>query len=214
MDTINKELTRRDRNKLQNKQEILAAALSVFAEKGYQHASIQEIADRADFAMSTIYAVFEGKSDLYHQVSVDVGKRTGEIFDDIMAQGSDPYEKLIQFVRAKGQIMREFPEGCRMLEIEWYNQNLPGENGLPKDGIGEIYARFMKRIYSLFESGIREGIFVDSDPVLMGSMLDSTTNALMWLTQSKPDQYEYDASVETVIDLFFNPVLTVETNSK
>ncbi len=81
MEAKAQELSRRDRNKLKNRTEILEAALSVFAEKGYHQASIQEIADRADFAVSTLYALFENKEDLYRKVSVDVGKRSGEIFD-------------------------------------------------------------------------------------------------------------------------------------
>ncbi|MFM1918768.1 MAG: hypothetical protein RLZZ303_402, partial [Candidatus Hydrogenedentota bacterium] len=78
-------LSRRDRNKLRNQQEILEAALGVFAEKGYRDASMQEIADRADFAVSTLYALFENKEDLYRRVSVDIGRRTGQIFEAAMA---------------------------------------------------------------------------------------------------------------------------------
>lgn len=201
-------LTRRDRNKLQNKKEILDAALSVFATKGYQHASMQEIADQADFAISTLYALFDGKEDLYHQVSVDAGKRCGVIFNEAMnTQDKNPYQILVRYMRAKGRVVREMPEACRMLEMEGYEQDILGGKGLRKNGIGDIYAHFMLRIEKLFEEGIRMKLFVDGDPALLAVMLDSTTNALMRLAQSDPEHYDYDTRIEEMITLFFTSAL-------
>lgn len=46
------------------RQEILRAAAELFAEKGYQRASVKEIAQRAGIAPGTIYLYFESKGDL------------------------------------------------------------------------------------------------------------------------------------------------------
>jgi len=207
MNTTSTPLTRRDRNKLRNRQEILAAARVVFAEKGYQQAGIQEIADRADFAVSTLYSLFDGKEALYRQVSIDVAKQAGSLFDAAMDQGKTPYEKLVQYVRAKGAILREMPEGCRMLEMEWRLLHSPQGGEIPKDGIGSIYRRFMGHIEALFTAGIQDGSFVDGDPALMAALLDSTANTLMTLARSDPEHYDYDQRVDEVIALFFSPVL-------
>ncbi|MCH7910304.1 MAG: TetR/AcrR family transcriptional regulator [Candidatus Hydrogenedentes bacterium] len=209
MEARAEDLTRRDRNKLRNRREIMDAALSVFAEKGYHQASIQEIADRADFAVSTIYALFENKEDVYHCVSVEVGKRTGEIFDRAMDRGADEYEKLVNFARAKGDAFRESPDGTRMLENE-INDTREGGALVPKDGIGEIYDRFMLRIRALFESGVAKGIFVDKNPVLLAMSLDSVTNGLMMLSRNDPDSYSYEEGVDELIEIFFSSVLRRE----
>ncbi|MBI1321361.1 MAG: TetR family transcriptional regulator [Candidatus Hydrogenedens sp.] len=202
-----KTLTRRDRNKLRNQQEILAAALTVFAEKGYRDASMQEIAERADFAVSTLYALFESKEDLYRQVSVDIGRRTGGIFEAAMARGSNAHEKLVHYARAKGEAYRESPPGVKMLEHELHAMRMEGVSSFPKNGIGRIYERFMLRIRALFEEGIAQGLFVPGDPVLMSMGLDSITNGLMLLAQSKDAAFTYDERVDEVINLFFAPVL-------
>jgi len=200
------ELTRRDRNKLKHRKEILQAAAAVFAEKGYQQASIQEIADRADFAVSTIYGLFENKEDVYRRVSVDVGVRCGEIFERAMGEGKDEYEKLVNFARAKGEAYRESPEGTRMLQHELFSVGLD-DAVLPKNGIGQIYTRFLGRIEELFKSGIGKGLFVKQDPVLLAAALDSATNELLKLSRTKPRQYRYEDRVGDVIQIFFEPVL-------
>lgn len=200
------ELSRRDRNKQKNRQEIVRAALEVFAEKGYDQASIQEIADRADFAVSTLYGLFESKEDIYHKVSAYVGRTTGELFDEAMGRGADEYEKLVNFARAKGAVYRESPEGVRMLEHEQHHARLTGQP-LPKNGIGEIYERFMTRIRDLFASGVKRGLFVDRDPAVLATSLDSMTTALIRLTQDDPKQYSFEDRIDEVIAIFFGPVL-------
>lgn len=200
------DMTRRDRNKLRNRREILEAALSVFAEKGYDRSSIQEIADRADFAVSTIYALFDGKEDLYRQVSSDVARRCGDIFDAAMERGVDEFEKLKNFARAKGRAARESPEGIRMLDNEMFGY-LHGMSELPSNGIGRIYERFMLRIRDLFRSGIDKGLFVQADPTLLANSLDSITNALLQMSRANPDRYSYDDQIDDVLAIFFGNVL-------
>jgi AcrR family transcriptional regulator len=58
-------LTRREREKLQRRAEILEAAKELFYEKGYQNTTIDEIAARSEYGKGTIYLYFQGKDDLY-----------------------------------------------------------------------------------------------------------------------------------------------------
>ena len=59
-------LTRRERERLARRDAMLDAALEVFAEKGYTGASVDEIAERAEFGKGTIYNYFpDGKDELF-----------------------------------------------------------------------------------------------------------------------------------------------------
>ena len=53
-------LSRRERERLMRRRAILDAAQAVFAEKGYQNATLDEIAQRAEFGKGTLYNYFEG----------------------------------------------------------------------------------------------------------------------------------------------------------
>ena len=47
-------LPRREREKLRQRQEIIAAALDLFSERGYHNVSMHEIARKAEFAIGTL----------------------------------------------------------------------------------------------------------------------------------------------------------------
>jgi AcrR family transcriptional regulator len=58
------ENSRRARRIATKQDEILKAAAAVFAQKGYRHTSIHDIAEKADIADGTIYNYFENKTAL------------------------------------------------------------------------------------------------------------------------------------------------------
>ena len=53
-------LSRRDRERLARQKAMLDAALAVFAEKGYAGATLDEVAERAEFGKGTLYNYFPG----------------------------------------------------------------------------------------------------------------------------------------------------------
>ena len=53
-------LPRRDRERLARRGEMLDAALAVFAEKGYDGATLDEVAERAEYGKGTLYNYFPG----------------------------------------------------------------------------------------------------------------------------------------------------------
>lgn len=61
-------LSRRDREKQVRRQEMLQAARAVFAEKGFTHATLEEIAQRAEFGKGTLYNYFDGKADILYAI--------------------------------------------------------------------------------------------------------------------------------------------------
>src|SRR3954452_4803748 len=62
---------------------LLDAAASVFAERGYDRAGVQEIARRAGLTTGAIYGRFSGKAELL-QAAIEA--RTSDEFDELFAQ--------------------------------------------------------------------------------------------------------------------------------
>lgn len=72
-------LKRRDRERIERRAQMLSAAKSVLAERGYVGATLDEIASRAEFGKGTLYNYFPGGKEEILFAIFD------EIYDDLLA---------------------------------------------------------------------------------------------------------------------------------
>lgn len=69
-------LSRREREKAAHRQEIIEAAVRVFARKGFTVATMDEIAQEAEFSKGAIYLHFANKEDLLSTILTDLLQNT------------------------------------------------------------------------------------------------------------------------------------------
>jgi AcrR family transcriptional regulator len=79
--------TRKLREKQQRRQDIIAAACEVFASRGFTDATLEEIAEKAEFGKGTIYNYFENKEALLSAVIVESLAEVREMLEQV---GGDP----------------------------------------------------------------------------------------------------------------------------
>jgi AcrR family transcriptional regulator len=82
-------LTRRERERLARRAEIIAAARKVFAAKGYDGATLDEIAAEAEFAKGTLYGYFDGKRDLFLTMVEEGFDEVADVFAGALASADD-----------------------------------------------------------------------------------------------------------------------------
>ncbi|HWQ85261.1 TetR/AcrR family transcriptional regulator [Brevundimonas sp.] len=75
--------------------EILAAALEVFAERGFQAARLEEVAKRAGVSKGALYLYFETKADLFRAVVTDAISPNLERVK-MMATAAVPFEQAVR----------------------------------------------------------------------------------------------------------------------
>jgi TetR/AcrR family transcriptional regulator, repressor of fatR-cypB operon len=66
-------LSRREREKAAHRREIMDAAVRVFARRGFTAATLDEIAQEADFSKGALYLYFPSKEDLLYNVLFELG---------------------------------------------------------------------------------------------------------------------------------------------
>ena len=148
-------LPRREREKLRQRREMLATALDLFSQKGYHNVSMQEIAEKAEFAIGTLYKFFPSKEDLYRTMIVERCKDFGEAARGAMAQSDDEVEQLRQYVRFRCERFRSNLPFVRLFLAETRGVSFNLRGGL-NDEVKNWYANLLQRLAGIFASGIEK----------------------------------------------------------
>jgi AcrR family transcriptional regulator len=122
------QLTRRERERQTRRQEIIAAARTVFARKGFNDATLDDVAELAEFGKGTLYNYFESKEALFASVLQDAFDRVMKIAAEALKPG-EPFEKRIEtFVRGELGFLFHMPEGMYLMMRETHHLRDTGSN--------------------------------------------------------------------------------------
>jgi AcrR family transcriptional regulator len=87
-------LSRKEREKLRNKEDILKAAVHLFAQKGFAETKLEEVAALAEFGKGTLYNYFLNKDDLLVSAfDYAVGNMLDFLYDQL-ASVWDPLDRI------------------------------------------------------------------------------------------------------------------------
>src|SRR3972149_5005777 len=85
---------RKVRERRARRHAIQAAAVRVFADKGFARTTMEDIARRAEVSVGTIYLYYRSKEDLYVSLLFESMQRFSEAIEKIMATGLRPDRQL------------------------------------------------------------------------------------------------------------------------
>jgi AcrR family transcriptional regulator len=77
----------RERRRQQTRDVLIASATEVFAERGFEGSSLEDIAERAGFTRGAIYKNFDGKEDLFFAVIDRLNEHVIDAFRAIAPSG-------------------------------------------------------------------------------------------------------------------------------
>ncbi len=100
---------RRQREKEAVRSQILAAATELFATQGVSAVSIRKIAERIEYAPSTIYLYFKDKEELCSAIIIEAFAELTEILRHIHEENLPPLEALEKGLRAYIRFGMEHP---------------------------------------------------------------------------------------------------------
>ena len=196
-------LPRREREKLRQRQEMLAAALALFSEKGYHNVSMHEIAREAEFAIGTIYKFFQNKEDLYKAIVLEQSDKFHDAFVRAIEEPDDEVEKLRNYVRVKGEVFRANLPFIRLYLAESRGVSFNIQAGM-NDEARKLYYDFLERLASVFASGIKNRRFKKiAAPYYLAVALDSIVNAFLLLSLDAPERHPYPGNPDVILNIFF-----------
>lgn len=97
---------------------LLTAATRIFARKGYQNTSIDEIVAEASVAKGTFYNYFRSKEDIFLAIIADGTDRLSQKMIDESNKYSDPTEKVKAIISSQYKFFRQNLDICRVMLSE------------------------------------------------------------------------------------------------
>jgi TetR/AcrR family fatty acid metabolism transcriptional regulator len=179
-------------------QQIIEAAVRVFARKGYFNSRVSDIAREAGIAAGTIYLYFETKEEILIRLFRDKMAAFVAALWKAIADESDAIGKIRRLIRMHFQILEQNPELAAVVQIELRQ----GQKLFRGPATPEIAAYFAL-IASVLEEGVAAGQFRPGLPVkvatkmLFGAMDQMATS---WVLGKRG--YRLQDTAEAVAELF------------
>ncbi|MGZ9058920.1 MAG: TetR family transcriptional regulator C-terminal domain-containing protein [Burkholderiaceae bacterium] len=145
-------LKRRVINRDKLEADILAEAVRVFAECGYEGASVSVIAENAGLSKQNLMYYFPSKQALYERVLDGVLDEWLERMDKLADPDGDPRDVLRAYIRAKLRFSREQPLASRVYALE-----VIGGAQLYGKQIRKRVLPLLRKDIEVFEGWMRDG---------------------------------------------------------
>ena len=207
MSTI--ELSRKERERARHREEILKAALCLFSCKGFHNVSMQEIADKSEFAVGTLYKFFSSKESLFEcLINYFGGKILSEVAEIIDGPGTEA-ERLIAYIRYQPQIQEKYSEVIKLYTSVLGTQSTALSKNQNKNRIKETLDL---KITRFIKQGIDNGFFRAADPEITAKMINSTIETLAFEIAGHFDKAKVTEMFKKVEHLFTGCLLITENH--
>jgi len=152
------------------KEKIMDAALTVFAEKGFQEATISDISKVAETSDATLYEYFTGKEALLFAISKVRTEKFINLMNDTLPYIRGAENKLWAFVQANLTRYQADPlyTAVGLLELKTNRRYHKSEEY-------QTIRKVARMLLDIIKEGIASGVFRnDLDPLMMRSMILGT----------------------------------------
>jgi len=165
--------------------EICAAALDVFAEKGFAAAKLEEIARRAGVSKGTLYLYFEDKEQLFRAVVRQTIAPNIEAVKEALTALDLPFAEIIrQFLPRFAIIATNLPVGAVAKMVIGESRNFPE---LAKVWHDEVVSKALEMVGGLVARGQEQGEVRPGDPRLYAfSLMGPMVLGVLWRETLQP----------------------------
>jgi len=175
-------LSRKERERLAHRREIIGAAERVFARNGYHGSTVEQIAQEAEFAVGTLYNFFKSKEELYEEVLASLVESALALFRERVVGEADPVAAVVALIELRLAFLDEHKGFARVVFQTPMAEHGDASLALPPRCLAlieEAQAAFTR----VLERGIAAGVFVDVGAADLAVCLDGILNAFIaqWL---------------------------------
>ncbi|MFQ5652451.1 MAG: TetR/AcrR family transcriptional regulator [bacterium] len=171
-------------NKKEKKQQIVQAAISVFARNGFDKTKMIDIAQAAAIGKGTIYEYFRSKDEIFlaafntfqQELDDEIGKRIYLL--------TSPKEKIAAFIRTSFEVYLQSADFVDIM-FDFWAEGVRDRH--EKIDLKQVYDKYRQYIASILNEGIQSGVFREMNAEMVASLIIAAMDglALQWIMDKR-----------------------------
>jgi len=202
------DLSRKEREKINRRNEILQAAKEVFASNDYSSATLEDIAAKAELSKGTIYLYFNSKADLFLSTfEMGMEQMVSIMLETLSANSDDPIAGIKDIIQCQLIFCEENSDLFKIMSSEGAQLELHTE--MAKSGdfhqrIIKTMSQSIKVLADYIESGIKTGIYKKVSPIDVAFALRSVIQGFAFRWIMEPEEGKLSDKAEFISTLFLD----------
>ena len=195
---------RKERERERRRQQILIAARRVFSSRGYTRSTMEDIAKEAELSPGTIYLYFKSKDELYASLSVRILQYLNIRLRHVTNQKDIEPDRYIEALKEAMLDVYEF-DPVIVINMFQLQSNDIVKNLTPelKDEIKALSQSSFHIMASIFEDGIRKGVFISRHPNALADVLWGIFSGLILWKESQRHIHRKEDSLKPTLETAF-----------
>jgi AcrR family transcriptional regulator len=210
---MEKQRTRRERDRERRIGEVLDAAEAVFAEKGYERARVSDIARRAEFSVGYLYQTWKGKEDLYVSLIEAKFREFKSYLEEKIQAAPGPTEQIEVLIDAHLAFIDRNKRFAKLFLVETYP---PERRILTSLGthLKRVHADYLDLVAGIFERGVKRGVFAPVEPRDLALALEGMLTAFVKHHVATSPSADLTRKGRVMKQIFFEPVARTPAEKK
>jgi len=190
----------------ESKTQILAAAMTIFAEKGFAKASMNDIVRASGLSKGGVYWHFKSKDELITAIFDQFFVEQLALLDEVMASEGTAVAKLNQLAAFTGKGVTEWA-GQFPSPLEFYA--LAARDDALKEHLQGHFHNYREKIKALVVQGVNDGEFQDQNSTDVANTIMALIEGLLLLWAVTPESIDLSTQVETAVQLLLQGLQTI-----
>jgi AcrR family transcriptional regulator len=195
---------RKERERERRRQQIMVAAKRVFADKGFNKATMEDIAKEAELSPGTLYLYFKNKDELYASLSLRILQYLLMRLEHVNRATMDSPQNRIQALKDAMYDVYEF-DPLILINMFHLHSSDALRNLTPNllNEIQNLSRSSLEAMAKLFESGVKEGVFIDKRPLAIADIIWAMFSGVVLWETSKKIIGNYDNDLRDTLETAF-----------
>ena len=197
---------RKERERERRRQDIMMAARRVFSAKGYEKATMEDIAREVELSPGTLYLYFKNKDDLYASLNLRVLQFMAVKLEHALADPELDFDHKLDRVMQGMLEVYEFDP--LILNNVFHLQSSETLKNISPELLSEINMLSRAALHtlrSMFSAEIEKGTITPTNPIALADLVWSLFSGIALWEETKrminPDRYRFKQNIQTGFDL-------------